>query len=159
MKSLLLALLFLPAVVSAQPEWSTYCDNGVEKLRMMLIYHNLGAFGPFYGELHPYNNNECQDLGDDCGGYKQATLIEDLGGGEIRYVWEGWLRSCLTVETPAFFGQVWFYTQEPGQQPVLRHQDFDCYFFGEQTPVVDVVECSTLPVAARTWGAVKALYR
>lgn len=156
MKTLLLALLFLPAVASAQPEWSTYCDNGVEKVRLRLTFE----MGPIHSIqsvfASAYNNEECY-IADPCATF-ESYAETDIGDGLYLFEWQGWLRSCLSVDVPAFYGQVWYYTQEPGYDPVLRMREFDCQSF-EPSAIIDNTECTPLPVLTTSWGAVKAMYR
>ncbi len=149
----LLVLLF-PSIAIAQPEWSTYCDNGVEKVRLRLTVQ-IGGVDVQPGVAGGYNNELCGDF-NFCGGY--SSNPESLGDDYYRFTFSGWLRSCITVAYPAFHVQVFYYTVEPGHEPVLRLFEAWCASY-EPVAIVDEVECNTLPVAHSTWGAVKALYR
>lgn len=157
---LVLACLSIPALASASSiELTTYCDGNVEKVRAVMVLTIPGALSAGSAELHALNNEDCNPDFGSCGWFIDGTA-EPLGNDEFRFVFEGWLRSCLSVNTPSLRGQVFFYAQDPGQEPRLYLRDFGCYEFGEPIPaIVDNSECHTLPVAHSTWGAVKALYR
>lgn len=160
MKTLLpiLALLSIPVLASADSvAWSTYCDNGVEKVRATATLSLPGATSTLGAEMTALNNETCDpDLGY-CGFFRDDTA-ESLGNDEYRYVFEGWTRACLSVDTPSMRGLVFYYSADPGQEPVLRLREFYCFDF-EPASIVDNTDCSPLPVASRTWGAIKALYR
>jgi hypothetical protein len=152
-KVLLLCLVLFATNASAQPEWSTYCDNGVEKVQLELTYQ-LGEVESVESALaDAYNNDICEPF-NYCG--PQEAFTEYLGEGNYRFTWRGWLRSCLTVDTPSFHALVFFYVSDP--EPKLFLTEIWCNQF-DAVEIVDNVECTPLPAKAATWGAVKVMYQ
>ena len=163
MKRLLIlaALLSVPALAQANGpvEWSTYCDgNGVERVRCSITFElgDVYLADEDYAAIWVSNNQLCAE--EDIWGYELNHVVEPLGGGNYRYTWEGFLRAGLLVEHPSFWGELSFFTQEPGEELILRLMHFYCGGF-EQATFLDTADCVPLPVASKTWGAIKALYR
>ncbi len=158
MKRLLLLLLFLPSLATAQDkiaeEWTTYCDNGVEKVRVAFTYQldAVGFASPHSEWLGAYTS-PCTD---DCGAPVSLEAVRKaLGNDTYKFTWEGWTRACLA-------GQVW----RSAMMSYFTETEFgveNIVFFvgcadGPQT-IVDELNCDTTPVATSTWGAIKALYQ
>lgn len=160
---LLLTLLSIPALARADSvSWSTYCDGNVEKVRCTITFYMPGAQWDedWRGEMVAANyDGDCDLQGSTgCARFRDAVPTP-LADGYVEFTWEGWLRSCLSADRPAFEGQIWFFVQEGNEPPRYYPRDFSCGEF-EPTPlIVDNSTCTPLPVASTTWGAIKALYR
>ena len=135
-------------------DWTTYCDNGVEKVRVSFTYY-LAAVGfvPPHSEWLGAYRAACDTLCEDGPDNLQAEL-KPLGNDQYKWTWQGWSRDC-------FGAQVWrearmSFVTEGDSGPENRVYFVDCDD-GPQT-IVDLVDCS-LPVETSTWGAIKALYR
>jgi len=161
MKRILFALILVPTLASADSlSWSTYCDNGVEKVRCMIVLNMPGVqFGGDAGAgIRVYNDEVCFTGRNECDSGRFDADPVALGNDDFEFTFEGWLRSCLTVDQPTIDGYMFYYTVEPGQEPVRRFSYIICAQF-EPTTIVDTVDCAPLPTASTTWGAIKALYR
>jgi hypothetical protein len=163
---LLLAVLAVPAVSSAQPydrdlvaeEWETYCDDGTEKVRASLTFYlvNNPVFSLPHAELQAYNGYDCSSY---CDIYR-AESIDAVGDDNYRVTWEGISRECIIGSAASRWGMLWFSRiDEHGDLVQENPLEFTCTYGIEPVTIIDTVECSPLPVATTTWGAVKALYR
>jgi hypothetical protein len=160
-KVLSLLLLSIPALASAQElsaEWTTYCDGPTERVRFSMIVHTDGEqIWEKVGELSPFDIEACDWY---YGGpwRLDAGVYEDLGDNTFRLMWQGWERSFFTVEHPAFKGTYWVWTPDEwtGERRYWP-REFSCNQFAPIS-IPDKPSCAPLPVAATTWGAVKALY-
>jgi len=155
---LILALLIsLPALASAQikisEEWTTYCDNGVKRVRVALTYE-LASVG--------FDDTHSQWMGaftEPCaGGCGEPTSLEgelkSLGRDRYKWTWEGWSLDCLALQVWRSAMMSYFTEGEFGPE---NRQFFITCGDGPQT-VVEGPNCTT-PIATSTWGSVKALYR
>ncbi len=165
MKSLLLvlALLSIPALASAQypPDfiesetWTTFCDNGTQKVRASFV---LELWDPIFyenwqGEWGAYP--AACGLGEPaCHAFEAAGTVVHLGGRLYEFYWD-FPRECF-ADYAGREGRLWWQILIEGY-PEHRYVDLLCSD-GPQ-PILDGGDCPTLPVVSTTWGAVKALYR
>jgi hypothetical protein len=159
MKRLLATLLLLsiPALATAQwvisETWTTYCDGGVEKVRSAFVVDIPGAV---YVDNLAEVGNEWAGVEGPCFGSPGCTAFDGtltpLGGSLYEYAWT-WPRDCFGGDVTRS-ARLWYYT--PFVDGLERiYFDVDC---GQQV-IVDNSTCVPLPVASKTWGAIKALYR
>jgi hypothetical protein len=137
--------------------WSTYCDNGVERVRLTIEFSLSDSADLSESGSEFYVGTSCLDP-DPCPGPDgRSGVLSDLGGGNYRFVLAGWEKACFpnseAVRDGAIFWRCFF---EPGQsQTVLLR-----FYCGDRAqPIIDETTCVPLPVASPTWGAIKALYR
>jgi len=155
---IVLPLLVCPTISSAQQkiaeEWTTYCDNGVEKVRVAFTYELIAVgFVANDSEWFGAYTEPCAGL---CGPPETTKGVrKPLGNDRYKWTWQGWTRACLA-------GQVWrsammSYITNGENGPENRQFFVQCDE-GPQT-IVDESNCNILPVASSTWGRIKALYR
>jgi hypothetical protein len=154
---LILIALSIPTLASAQTKlsetWSTYCDGSSELVRMTLTLHT-GDVGFVGGELAVFNSPDCSGP---PGWSASSPARVDLGGGDFAFVWDGLPRTSLPGASVSRHGSVVLSAPDGMGGSITHFYYFECSD-GAQA-VVDNSECSTLPVASKTWGAIKALYR
>jgi hypothetical protein len=152
----LAALLSIPAISNAQlkisEQWTTYCDNGVEKVRVEFTYQVLAiGFDPVHSEWIGEFTDPCTggcDGPDTVMGVRRA-----LGQDTYTWTWQGWTLECLG--TLVWRDAMMSYIAAGDEGPENRQFFVTC----DDGPQTIVDECNTLPVATSTWGAIKALYR
>ena len=134
-------------------EWTTYCDNGVEKIRVEFRYY-LPAVG-FEDTHSQWGGAFAEACAAGCGAPENAeAVLKALGNDQYQFTWQGWSRDCFVTQVwrEAMMSYVGEGEFGPENFPFL----VECSD-GPQT-IVDQSDCS-LPVEHSTWGAVKALYR
>jgi hypothetical protein len=156
----LVALLSIPVLASSQTklseQWNTYCDGSVEKVRATLSYHVGSGITVESGEMVTFSGPG------DCSGVPSCATVnmtrwEDLGSGDIAFIWEGTLRSCLPGTEATRFGLIILSAPDDQGGKIYHHEPFECAD-GPQA-IIDNSDCPTLPVALGTWGWIKSLYR
>jgi hypothetical protein len=161
----LLAIAFLLSISTlatasdiVSEEWTTYCDDGVEKLRGTIVFHfsqtSLGYEG---AELTVYSDAECSSpIGSPCARGNYSGVATSLGNNDYRVVWQGWPRAC--IPSAGIFRDGFVVFRFPDYSGTFSYYSYMLCEDGERT-VIDGGDCVPLPVTASTWGAVKALYR
>lgn len=137
--------------------WTTYCDDGTERVRLTIEFSLGEAADLSESGSEFYVGTSCLNP-DPCPGPDgRSGVLSDIGGGNYRFVLEGWEKSCFpngeAVRDGAIYWRCFF---EPGQaQTVLLR-----FYCGDRAqPIIDDSTCVPLPVSASTWGAIKAMYR
>ena len=159
MKRLLILanLLSIPSVASAglvSETWTTYCDGTTERVRAVFIVQatNPVAEEDWQGAVFQVTD-ECRWWG--CSAYVWPGNVKPLGGQLYEYRFD-FTPECTPGSAVRREGPLWYYELVDGSA-TRRQITLSC---GEPPqPIIDDVECSPLPAASTTWGAIKALYR
>jgi hypothetical protein len=168
-------LLSIPALAAAQEivsdcdngndwnfvseEWSTYCDDDVEKVRASLTFQICfnPHFDGMHGELEAREGEGCIASGQ-CGDRRWNTgEVVPVGNDSYRWTWDGFERACLSGTTALRYGVVFFWLTGEDGEPRYSYIDFNCG--GNPFVIVDNSDCAPTHVATSTWGGIKALYR
>jgi hypothetical protein len=155
---LLAIVLSIPALAHAQPDiqsetWTAFCDNGVEKVRSSFVLHlccDPLIFDDGPGEVGASSycdpDNSCSPI---------DGLVRPLGNDLYSFDFD-WRRDCFQNE--AWRGGRLWWRVVWGDDHALIWIDLGGCEDGPQ-PIIDNVDCAPVPVASKTWGAIKAMYR
>jgi hypothetical protein len=137
--------------------WTTYCDGTTERVRLTIEFHLSDVADLSESGSEFFVGVSCVEPFECTGPDGRSGVISDLGGGNYRFVLQGWDRACFpdlqAVRDGAIFWRCYY---APGESQMVL---FRFYCADRARPIVDESTCVPLPVATSTWGAIKALYR